>query len=344
MLKRFGRLPSGNRKERMEKAPNFRDGEFWNVEDTDINPKNLNMFKMLAKFANRPSNVQPSEELPNIKTDLHTISSEKSSMVWFGHSSYFLKMNETNILVDPVFSGNASPFTFFGKAFEGADHYDVDDMPAIDLLILTHDHYDHLDYKTLVKLKPKVDKIVTSLGVASHLEHWGYDAKIITELNWWETTEISSNFKLTAAPSRHFSGRGLTRFKTLWSSFILEKDNHRIYLGGDSGYSKSFKEIGEKFGKFDLAILECGQYSEDWPQIHMMPEETVKAARDLNAEFLFPVHWAKFVLSTHPWNESIKRLVRESEKIGQAYVSPLIGQVYTLGENFEQVSWWEEVD
>ena len=344
MLKRFGKSPSGNRQEQIEKLPNYRDGEFWNIEETVVNPKNLNMFNMLAKFAKRPSTVEPSSELPNIKTDLYSINSKKPVMVWFGHSSYFLKIDETSILVDPVFSGNASPVSFFGKAFNGADQYGVEDMPQIDVLILTHDHYDHLDYKTLLKLKPKVSKIVTSLGVASHLEYWGYDTEIITELNWWESTEISAEFRLTAAPSRHFSGRGIKRFKTLWSSFILEKDDYRIYLGGDSGYSKAFKEIGQKFGKFDLAILECGQYSEDWPQIHMMPEETVKAAKDLNAEILFPVHWAKFVLSTHPWNESVKRLVKESEKTGQAYVAPKIGEAYTIGEKFQQSFWWEDMD
>lgn len=344
MLKRFGKLPSGERQARIQKSTGYRDGEFKNLEETNINPGGLSMFKMLRKMSKRPSTVRPKQELPNVKTNLNTVEPGDPAIVWFGHSSYFIKTEKLNILVDPVFSGFASPFSFFGKAFEGANEYNPGDMPEIDLLVLTHDHYDHLDYKTLKELKPKVKKIVTSLGVGSHLELWGFKPEIINELVWWQTIELCENYKLTAAPSRHFSGRGLTRFKTLWSSFILEYDDFRIYLGGDSGYSKAFKQIGEKFGSFDLALLECGQYNEAWPQIHMMPEQTAQAARDLNAKILMPVHWGKFVLSMHPWDESVKRVIKACEELGQDYVTPQIGEVYRLNSDFQQNNWWEDIN
>ncbi len=170
------------------------------------------------------------------------------------------------------------------QAFKGTDIYSVDDFPGIDFLILTHDHYDHLDYKTIIKLQAKVKEIYCPLGVTSHLTYWGFDEKNIYEMDWWQTNILSDDVTLTAAPARHFSGRGIKRFKALWSSFILKTKAYNLYPGGDSGYDFHFKEIGEKFGPFDLAILESGQYNTAWPLIHMMPEETVKAALELKAK------------------------------------------------------------
>jgi L-ascorbate metabolism protein UlaG (beta-lactamase superfamily) len=163
----------------------------------------------------------------------------------------------------------------------------------------------------------------------------------ITELDWWEDKRINAEVKVTAAPSRHFSGRGTTRFQTLWSSFILEFTEYKIFVGGDSGYSQQFKEIGRRFGPFDLAFLECGQYNENWPEIHMFPEQTVAAAKDLNAKVAIPVHWGKFTLSIHPWNEPIKRFVASAKKVGQHYVAPKVGEPYRLGEEYNQEVWWK---
>lgn len=230
------------------------------------------------------------------------------------------------------------------KSFKGTDLYTAKDFPTIDLLILTHDHYDHLDYKFLKELKPKISAILTSLGVGEHLEHWGINSEIITELNWNESSKITKNLKITALPSRHFSGRSMSRNSSLWASFALEWENFKLYIGSDSGYSPQFKEIGEKFKNFDLAFLECGQYGKYWPQIHMFPEETVQAAKDLNAEILFPVHWGKFVLSTHPWDEPINRLMVEAKKQEQEVVSPNIGEIYIFGEKFVQHDWWNFKD
>jgi len=340
-LKTFGKKPAGKRQQRIEQVENYSGGEFKNVEPTSVNPNNVSFFKILRDFTNKPSDVKPPKEVPSKRTDLHSLKASKPSVVWFGHSSYFISYNNFNILVDPVFSGNASPVNFFGKAFHGADHYEIEDFPEIDLLILTHDHYDHLDFPSIIKLHSKTKQIVTSLGVGAHLEYWGVPQRKITELNWWEEAIITSNIKITATPSRHFSGRGVTRANTLWSSFALELENYKIFIGADSGYDGQFKKIGDHFGGFDLAFLECGQYGKNWPQIHMFPEQTVQAAQDLKAEILFPVHWSKFVLSTHSWNESINRLVKEARAKNQHYVSPLIGESYVLGEDYKQTNWWE---
>ncbi|MDT0643939.1 MBL fold metallo-hydrolase [Zunongwangia sp. F363] len=340
LKKSMGKRPEGKRLERITASSNYTEGKFQNVQQTEVSPKDVSTLAVIKEMLTRPKSVRPSAELPNIKTDLNTISSDKPVMVWFGHSSYFIDLNGFRILVDPVFSGNASPVSFFGKSFPGADKYEIEDFPEIDLLIQTHDHYDHLDYPSILKLKSKVKKVVTSLGVGAHLEYWGIEPEKITELNWWENHWVNPNLKLTAAPARHFSGRGLSRFKTLWSSFILEFKEYRFFLGGDSGYSNQFKEIGEKFGPFDLAFLECGQYNEKWPQIHIFPEQVITAAQELKAEMVWPVHWGKFTLSVHPWNEPIKRFTVAAEKAGLPYISPKIGEPYTLGENFRQEDWW----
>ena len=340
MVKRFGKSPEGKRLQRIKSSPHFRDGSFKNVENTSVNPDDVSMFRILKKMIFRPSSVEPSEELPNIKPNLFSLDTNQNSVVWFGHSSYFIQLKDLKILVDPVFSGNASPFRFFGKAFKGADHFNAEDFPSIDLLILTHDHYDHLDYPTIKKLHEKVTTVVTSLGVGAHLETWGVKNDKIRELDWWEEHEVNPNVKVTATPSRHFSGRGIKRAQTLWSSFVLEAGDMKIFIGGDSGYDGTFRKIGRKFGPFDLAFLECGQFGKYWPQIHMFPEQTVQAAIDLQAKKVIPVHWGKFVLSYHPWNEPVQRFITAVEGTGLKYIIPKIGEKVNLNIEYQQEPWW----
>ena len=339
-FKALGKIPSEEQVKVIEQSQHYIRGSFMNMEPTSLNPENASFFKILKHWLNKPSNTKPPRELPFFKTEIKLLKAEKPVVVWFGHSSYFLQIGNYKILVDPVFSGNAAPVNFFAKAFPGADTYEAEDFSDIDLLVLTHDHYDHLDYETISKIHPKVRKIITSLGVSSHLKYWGVDPSKITELDWWQEKQISEKVKITATPSRHFSGRGLNRLKTFWSSFVLEIQDFKFFLGGDSGYDHQFQEIGEHFGGFDMAFLECGQYGKYWPNIHMFPEQTVRAAADLKAELLFPVHWAKFQLSTHPWNDPIKRMVAEAEKRKIRYVSPKIGEPFVLGEDFQQEAWW----
>lgn len=339
-LKTTGKLPSGQHLEKIKKSPHYKNGSFQNLSPTPMKPDDVSYWKMSKEFFKTHPEVKPPGNLPFIKTDLAKLNDELV-IIWFGHSSYLLRINNKNFLVDPVFSGNAAPLSFMIKAFKGSNEYKAEDMPAIDYLILTHDHYDHLDFKTIRKLKNKVSKVICSLGISSHLKHWGIDKEIITEMDWWGSTQLDSDVKLTAAPARHFSGRGLKRGQTFWSSFILKTATHNLFLGGDSGYDKHFKEIGTTYGPFDLAILETGQYNKMWPLIHMMPEETVQAAIDLKANALLPVHWGKFSLAMHPWKEPIKRVMAEAEKLELKVHTPLIGEPLFLDRRFDSKRWWE---
>lgn len=288
---------------------------------------------------NRPRGIRPSKELPSVKTDLKSLNSELPVVIWFGHSSYLVHCRGINILVDPVFSGHASPFSFMVRAFPGSDIYKPGDLPKIDMVIITHNHYDHLDKNTVKKLDSDV-KILTSLGVGKSLKSFSVSPDRITELDWWEGTRISPDIHLTATPARHFSGRGIKRAGSLWSSFVLEIFGHKLYLGGDSGYGAHFKEIGVKFGPFDLAILECGQYNTSWPFIHMMPEEVVQANIDLRSEVLMPVHWGKFTLAHHLWNEPVERVLNASRKSGVRITTPMIGQPVIINKEYPDHVWW----
>ena len=339
----YGKLPSGERLKRIQSAPNYKKGEFTNISHTPAMAEDASFFKTMREFLNKPKNVKPLKPIPIVKTDLKKLNSESPVVVWFGHSSYLIKLNKTTVLVDPVFSGNAAPVSCMVRAFKGSDGYKAEDMPQVDVLLLTHDHYDHLDYKTILKLKSKVKKVVCSLGVGSHLEHWGYDKKIIHELNWWEDYQYL-DLRFTATPGRHFSGRGIKRGQTLWASYVLKTAQHQLFLGGDSGYDSHFKEIGEKFGPFDLVLLEAGQYNKSWPHIHMMPEQTVQAAIDLNAKVLLPVHWGKFTLAMHAWDDSIKRVINKAAELNVSIATPKIGEPYHLDEKPVFESWWKELD
>jgi L-ascorbate metabolism protein UlaG (beta-lactamase superfamily) len=338
--KTFGAHPSGKRQTRIEHARHYKHGAFQNASPTQIMLKEASFFRMLFDFFNKPKTTVPDRTLPSIKTDLIQLEDHVPSVVWFGHSSYLIKYQGKTILVDPVFSGNASPVSFFAKAFEGTDVYHPHDFTTIDLLILTHDHYDHLDYKTIVTFKDKVKKVYTPLGVGAHLEHWGYNSNAIVELDWWDTHQVIENIKLTATPARHFSGRGFKRGKTLWASFVLQMNQYTIFIGGDSGYDTHFKTIGEKFGPFDLVLLEAGQYGKNWPYIHMLPEQTVQASLDLNAKVLFPVHWGKFALAFHAWDEPIEHVLNHATAMQVKVTTPMIGEVVRVTDLYPTSHWW----
>ncbi len=336
-----GKLPSGKHLEQLKRSPNHKNGAFQNLSPTTMKPEDVSYWKMMGEFFKKHPDTKPPAKLPFVKTDLKKLNADAPVIVWFGHSSYLLRIENKNFLIDPVFSGNAAPVSFMVKAFPGSNEYKAEDMPPVDYLILTHDHYDHLDFKTIRKLRNKIGKIYCSLGIGSHLKYWGVDANKITEMDWWQPEQLDDKMKLTAAPARHFSGRGLKRGQTLWSSFILKTTSYNIYLGGDSGYDSHFKEIGKRFGPFDLAILESGQYNTMWPLIHMMPEETVQAAVDLNAKALMPVHWSKFRLGMHAWNEPVKRVLEKAKELNMPVLTPQIGEPLILDGNFISKNWWE---
>jgi len=337
----FGSKASGKRLERILSSPNYKDGAFQNIENTPNFNENSGAFDFVKAMFSIPESASPSKEIPVVKTKIAEISDTAITVVWFGHSSYYINLKGFKILVDPVFSGAASPVTFFANAFKGANHFQAEDFANLDLVLLTHDHYDHLDYESILKLKDKTTRFYTSLGVGVHLILWGIKDDKITEFDWWESKEVLADIKITATPARHFSGRLFKRNQTLWSSFVLEYQGRKIFLGGDSGYDKSFQKIGETFGSFDLAILECGQYNTLWPYIHMTPEQVAQAAEDLNAKVLMPVHWSKFRLAMHPWNEPIERVSVAAQKLGLKITTPQIGEEVKLNQVYPENSWWK---
>jgi L-ascorbate metabolism protein UlaG (beta-lactamase superfamily) len=342
---KFGKLPTGKALERIKLSPNYKDGQFQNLEFTPNLAEGASMIRVMQKFFfEKSKNNKPPHPLPSKKTDLLNLDPAKNILVWFGHSSYFMQIDGKKFLVDPVFSGAASPLSFTTRSFPGSDVYTTTDIPEIDYLIITHDHWDHLDYKTIINLKPKVNLVITGLGVAPHLESWGYASSKIIELDWNENASLQNGFSVTAVPARHFSGRTFTRNKSLWNAFVLQTPTLKLFIGGDSGYGAHFETTGKKFGPFDLAVLECGQYNLYWKYIHMMPEEVVKAAIDLQAKNILPVHWAKFSLSLHDWDEPIKRVTAKAERKNISVIHPMIGEEVDL-RNFNTFSkWWELVN
>lgn len=340
-LPKFGKLPSGQRLERIKQSPHFREGRFVNLHETPQMTNEKGFGQMMKEYFSA-INKKPNQAIPSIKTDLHNLPKDKDVLIWFGHSSYFIQIEGKRILVDPVFSGHASPFTFSVNAFDGTDIYGVDDIPDLDFLVITHDHWDHLDYKTVVKLKPKVDKVITGLGVGAHLEHWGFDPQSIVEMDWYEKTEFDQGFVFHATPARHFSGRGFIHKKTLWASFVLQTPTIKIFIGGDGGYDTHFAEIGKTFGEIDLAILENGQYNESWKYIHMMPGQVLQAAKDLNAKRFLPAHSMKFTLANHAWDTPLKTISKQNETVNLSIVSPKIGEMVLLKDSTQTFSnWWE---
>jgi L-ascorbate metabolism protein UlaG (beta-lactamase superfamily) len=342
----LGKAPSGERLARMKQSPNYRKGKFENIMPTTMITKGHSMAGQIYQMIfEKVPRKRPADSLPFVKTDLLHLSPDSDVMVWFGHSSYFLQVYGKRFLIDPVFSGNLSPVPFFGnRAFKGTDVYSVDDLPCIDYLLLTHDHYDHLDYKTLTGLIPKVSKVICGLGVGEHLEYWGYAPSRIIEKDWNETISIAENYTIHTATARHGSGRLLSTNNTLWLSYILETPTKKLYLGGDSGYGAHFAEIGQKFGPFDVAVLDNGQYNVAWQNIHLLPEEVIRAAKDLRANRLFPVHSSKFVLGRHPWDEPLIRIAALGEKAGLPLVTPMIGEVVNLNAPKQEFKhWWEGV-
>jgi len=342
MSRIFGKLPSGDRLTRVKASPQYRKGKFANQSLTPDLSEDATMWKVLKAFRNKPATVKPSDILPVIQPDISALPEDETAIIWLGHSSYYMQFAGLKMLVDPVLSGRASPIPGMIKAFAGTELIRATDLPKLDYVLITHDHYDHLDYQTIRQLKSKTGHWLTSLGVGEHLEYWGIPADKITELDWWEQTSLRHGCSLTATPSRHFSGRGLKRAQSLWSSFVLQTPQHKFYLGGDSGWDTHFAEIGKRFGPFDLAILECGQYHPYWKHIHMMPEEVVAAAEQLGARCLLPVHWGKFALALHPWKEPITRLLSAASGKQIRVLTPMIGQTLVLGsdEGYDQ-AWWD---
>lgn len=295
----FGRKMSKERQARIEASPNYDNGMFQNEEETPQFTGDKSPMTMLWEFlVHRPKDRVPKEAIPAVKTDLRSLPTDRDWLVWFGHSSYMFCLNGKRYLVDPLLKMEF-PASVMMTPFKGTDIYTPDDIPDIDVLIITHEHWDHLDYATLRDLRPKVAHVVCPLGVAEYLEYWKYDKSIITELDWYDKVN-----GITCLPTRHFSNRLIGgRNQTLWASFLVEDGDRKVYVGGDGGYDSRFKRVREQFGQVDLALLENGQYNTDWKYIHSTPEGLEQAILDLEAKAVFTVHHDKFALAKHPWYE-----------------------------------------
>lgn len=326
----FGRTPRGERLERIKNSPHYKDGEFQNLHSTVLMTTQRGRMGAMWDFLfKKQEGVRPEQALQVVKTDLKNLPRDENLLVWFGHSSYFIQADGKRILVDPVFC-MASPVSFANKPFEGTDVYRPDDMPDIDYLVITHDHWDHLDYQTVMQLKNRVGKVICPLGVGEHFEYWGFDKERLVELDWFEDATLNENFLIHCLPTRHFSGRFLKSNQALWASFLIETPSQKIYMGGDGGYDTHFAEIGKKYPGIDLAILENGQYNEDWKYIHTMPAYLSRAANDLKAKKYLTVHHSKFALAHHPWDEPIKNAMKLKSVDSLNVLMPTIGEIVLL--------------
>ena len=345
----IGAKPTGERLNRLHASTGNRDGKFQNVIETTLDLSFSTILKSLYRMMNGEKDKVPSKPINTLrfnKQQFNELGNDGvAAIAWFGHTSVLIKIHGKVFLTDPVFVGKrASMLPFLGpKRFPYTHYLELDELPHIDAVLLSHDHYDHLDYPTIRALKNTVNHFIAPLGVGAHLEKWGIPAAHIAEFDWWDQFNFNENIRFTCTPTRHFSGRALSgRNTTLWCSWIIEGKLQRIYFGADSGYSPSFKEIGALHGPFDVCILECGAYSEYWPEIHMMPEETMKAFLDLKGKRLMPVHWAKFNLSLHGWKDPIRRLRKQVVLTGAEIIAPRIGEAFEVGKAFKQEEWWEE--
>jgi len=268
---------------------------------------------------------------------------DELKFVWYGHSAVLLQIDNKNLLIDPMLGPDASPIgPVRTKRYSEGSLDVIDSLPKIDAVLLTHDHYDHLDLKSIEKLKPKVDTWLVGLGIGRHLIKWGIPKEQITEFDWWEEKSFK-DLGLVFTPSRHFSGRGLTdRAKSLWGGWVIQGKAEKVYWSGDGGYDTHFKKIGERFGPFNLGFIECGQYHKLWHEIHMYPEESVQAAIDSKVEKTVPVHWGGFTLALHNWKESIDRFVAKAEKEKVLFLTPNLGEV--AHSNSDTKLWWKDFD
>jgi len=327
----FGRNPRGARLERVKQSPYYMDGEFQNEEPTVMMTGSSMWTSTVDWVTGRKKSKQcvpKAGEVPVVKSDLKHISLDKDQYVWFGHSSFLLVLSGKTILVDPVLC-QFSPVASFGKPFPGTDIYHPEDMPdRIDYLLISHDHYDHLDYHTVKALCERVGKVICPLGVGENFEHWGYNPEQIIELDW--TDVYRDEIAFNCLPTRHFSGRGIKRNTTQHASWIIETPRRTVFYSGDSGFSNHYERIGKLFPGIDLAIMENGQYDEQWCQIHTMPSELGKEVSLLNPKRFLTVHHSKVALANHAWDEPRINEQKAAQESGIPLIVCKIGEVVRL--------------
>jgi len=301
------------------------------------------MFTILKDFIKANPRKKPDKPIPiNLIDALPMQDTEQTKVIWFGHSTVLLEMEGKRLLLDPIFSNSPSPFPLFGgKRFSKVLPIEPEKLPSIDIVILSHDHYDHLDYNSIMRLKDKTHLFCVPFGVGKRLERWGIDQEKIREFDWWNKL-IVAGLTLACTPARHFSGRSLLdRNKTLWCSWVVTGQQTRVFFSGDGGYGPHFEEIGKKYGPFDLTLMECGQYDERWSAIHMIPEETIQAHIDVKGNGMIPIHWAAFSLAFHDWTDPIERVIKAAKERKVNIITPKIGESVIVGSaEYPLSTWW----
>ncbi|MCL3779493.1 hypothetical protein EMN47_03730 [Prolixibacteraceae bacterium JC049] len=331
-------------KRNMQSA-NYKSGKFHNLEET----KQLTEFSWsMLKESFAKNNKRPSKELPMQKVSTSFFQSpnlDDCKVIWLGHSALIIQIEGKHILLDPMLGDNTMPVPFKrGARFNEELPIDIDQLSNIDLAIISHNHYDHMDKKTIKRLAHKITRFAVPLGVDKYLQKWGIEKQKISALDWWESVEIN-DLKIVATPSRHFSGRGLfDSNESLWASWVIQSKKHNLYFSGDSGYGKHFKQIGEKYGPFDFAMLECGQYDRHWNQIHMLPKQTVQAAIDLKSKRFMPIHWGVFQLANHSWDHPVETAFNEAQRKNVSIIVPQMGEIVDINQaSYANKLWWREL-
>jgi L-ascorbate metabolism protein UlaG (beta-lactamase superfamily) len=322
-------------------SPQYRNGAFRNPRPIQRSGL-LASLRLMWTFAfNKPANTVPSAAIPvQALTNAQLRAAPDNSLFRLGHSTMLMKIHNEFFLTDPVFSDRASPVQWAGPARFHQPPISIAELPPIKAVILSHDHYDHLDYAAVRALAAKTEHFITPLGVGDTLIKWGIGAAKVRQLDWWEST-IVRGVKLVATPAQHFSGRGLGDGNaTLWCSWVIEHQDLRIFFSGDSGYFDGFKAIGEQYGPFDLTLVETGAYDKQWPDVHMQPEQTLQAHLDLRGKWLMPVHNGTFDLGLHPWHEPFDRILALAAEQAVALATPHMGEMLMMKNPQAGSRWW----
>jgi L-ascorbate metabolism protein UlaG (beta-lactamase superfamily) len=338
----FGAAPSGQRLARAEHSAHYARGAFQNLEPTDkLRPGSFG--EMLRHQLLGEEQRVPAQPVPIVRrtsADYATAPASGLRATWLGHASVLLELDGTRVLVDPVFSQRCSPFTFVGPQRFAALPIALADLPKVAVVVISHDHYDHLDMATVEALAARGARFVVPLGIGAHLERWGVPADRITDLDWYEHT-TRDGLRFTATPARHYSGRGaLDGDATLWASWVIASTRHRVFFSGDTGYSREFARIGEKLGPFDLTLIKIGASDPTWDQIHMSPEDAVRTHRDVRGALMLPIHWGTFNLANHAWNDPPERLFSAARAAGIHFVVPRPGEWVEPAAPQEVTTWW----
>ena len=343
----FGGTVSGERLKRVQASPHYHDGKFVNTHPhPPLEAGDVWGYLTEQLFGDQirvPPSAIPISAIP--PASMQAPPAPGLRTIWLGHSSVYMELDGLRLLVDPVFSDYASPFHGIGPKRFHPPPIAMTDLPKIDAVMISHDHYDHLDMRTIQYLSSRGTHFVVPLGVGAHLDEWDVPKRQITELDWWGSAEIEG-LTIICTPAQHYSSRGIFDYKaTLWSSWSVIGPKHRIFYSGDSGFADHFQQIGNRLGPFDLGIFKVGQYGPgaSWIYSHMNPEDAVKAHLAVQADRMLPVSWGTFNIAFHDWDEPIKRAVKAANAQNVDLVTPRVGEVVTMGEPFRSHSWWEEV-